>query len=182
MQTGADVATTRKIERFFADYADDLKNHLKQFGLALHNYENVSGRFPPGYRDTRPDAQAGPGWGCPTFLLPFLEQTGLHTQIDPDRTLFRGGGTATPTQPQADVLTPPAEPALDLAPFRGAHDYAGHPRSPAAPTCHLLENLGYAVGYCEERKDPLWVGLSVAVHMLLIGVPIALFVRAALRD
>ena len=29
-------------------------------------------------------------------------------------------------------------------------------------------------------KDPLWVGLSVVVHMFLIGVPIALFVRAAL--
>jgi hypothetical protein len=28
-------------------------------------------------------------------------------------------------------------------------------------------------------KDPLWVGLSIAVHMLLIGIPIALFVRAA---
>jgi hypothetical protein len=31
-------------------------------------------------------------------------------------------------------------------------------------------------------KDPLWVGLSVAVHMFLLGVPIALFVRAALRE
>jgi hypothetical protein len=31
-------------------------------------------------------------------------------------------------------------------------------------------------------KDPLWVGLSVAVHMFLIGLPIALFVRAALRE
>ena len=31
-------------------------------------------------------------------------------------------------------------------------------------------------------KDPLWDGLSVAVHMFLIGVPIALFVRAALRE
>jgi hypothetical protein len=29
-------------------------------------------------------------------------------------------------------------------------------------------------------KDPLWVGLSVVVHMFLIGVPIAFFVRAAL--
>ena len=28
-------------------------------------------------------------------------------------------------------------------------------------------------------KDPLWVGLSIVVHMLLIGIPIALFVRAA---
>jgi hypothetical protein len=31
-------------------------------------------------------------------------------------------------------------------------------------------------------KDPLWVGLSVVVHMFLIGAPIALFVRAALRE
>ena len=31
-------------------------------------------------------------------------------------------------------------------------------------------------------KDRLWVGLSIVVHMFLIGVPIALFVRLALRD
>lgn len=31
-------------------------------------------------------------------------------------------------------------------------------------------------------KDPLWIGLSVLVHMFLIGVPIAFFVRAALRE
>ena len=30
-------------------------------------------------------------------------------------------------------------------------------------------------------KDPLWVGMSVAVHMLLIGVPIAFAARFALR-
>lgn len=30
-------------------------------------------------------------------------------------------------------------------------------------------------------KDPLWIGLSVAVHVLLIGIPIALFTRRALR-
>lgn len=30
-------------------------------------------------------------------------------------------------------------------------------------------------------KDPLWVGLSVLVHMLLIGVPIALAAREAVR-
>jgi hypothetical protein len=31
-------------------------------------------------------------------------------------------------------------------------------------------------------KDPLWVGLSIVVHMVLIGIPIALFTRRALRD
>lgn len=29
-------------------------------------------------------------------------------------------------------------------------------------------------------KDPLWVGLSILVHMLLIGLPIALFARRAI--
>ena len=29
-------------------------------------------------------------------------------------------------------------------------------------------------------QDPLWVGLSIAVHMLLIGLPIALFDRRAI--
>ena len=29
-------------------------------------------------------------------------------------------------------------------------------------------------------NDPLWVGLSIAVHMLLIGLPIALFARRAI--
>jgi len=28
-------------------------------------------------------------------------------------------------------------------------------------------------------KDPIWVTLSIAVHALLIGVPIALFARRA---
>jgi hypothetical protein len=31
-------------------------------------------------------------------------------------------------------------------------------------------------------KNPLWVGLNILVHMLLIGVPIALFARRAGRE
>jgi hypothetical protein len=31
-------------------------------------------------------------------------------------------------------------------------------------------------------KDALWIGLSIAVHMALIGVPIALFTRRALSS
>jgi hypothetical protein len=30
-------------------------------------------------------------------------------------------------------------------------------------------------------KDPLWVGLTIVVHMVLIGIPIALFARRAHR-
>jgi hypothetical protein len=31
-------------------------------------------------------------------------------------------------------------------------------------------------------KDPLWVTLSIAVHVLLIGIPIAFFARRAVRS
>jgi len=31
-----------------------------------------------------------------------------------------------------------------------------------------------------SSSDPLWVGMSIAVHMLLIGLPIALFARCAI--
>ena len=79
-------------------------NNLKQIGLALHNYHDANGRFPPGYRDPRPDSQPGPGWGWPVFILPHVEQPSLHVQLDPERTLFGNGADTTPTTPQ--TLTP----------------------------------------------------------------------------
>ena len=59
-------------------------NHLKQFGLALHNYHDVNKTFPYG---TMPHGE--PGWvteyskGSNILkLLPFMEQTPLYDQID----------------------------------------------------------------------------------------------------
>ena len=66
---------------------------------------NRNGRFPPGYRDPRPDAQPGPGWGWPVFLLPFVEQTSLHAQIDPERTVLGNGmDISVPTPPTLTQL------------------------------------------------------------------------------
>ena len=31
-------------------------------------------------------------------------------------------------------------------------------------------------------RDPLWVGMSVVVHMVLIGIPIAPLIRRAMAD
>ncbi len=71
------------------------QNNLKQIGLALHNYENTNGKFPPScvtnpningtaygvsYGD---DIRVGPpgfGWGM--LLLPYLEQENLHRQFN----------------------------------------------------------------------------------------------------
>lgn len=59
-------------------------NNLKQIALALQGYHDTHQRFPPGY-DSGVDAmgnEIGPGWGWPTFVLPYIEQTTLFAQMD----------------------------------------------------------------------------------------------------
>jgi prepilin-type N-terminal cleavage/methylation domain-containing protein len=127
-------------------------NNLKQIALALHNYENTNGRFPPGYRDPRPDSQPGPGWGWDTFVLPYVEQTSLHAQLDPDHTLLgNGANIATPT-PQ--TLTPlavfrcPSDPGPPTNPNYDGHATASYrgigwsrPQTALSPVGLMITNL-----------------------------------------
>lgn len=70
------------------------KNHLKQFGLAMHNYHDVHGTLPPSIletdinRDGTNEHQGHWAWGA--FILPFIEQGNLSSQM--------GVGTRTPLQ------------------------------------------------------------------------------------
>src|SRR6266581_1794100 len=63
-------------------------NNLKQIGLALHNFHDSTGSFPPGYIDGNTNANTdatfdvGPGWGWAAFLLPYLEQNTVYQQIN----------------------------------------------------------------------------------------------------
>jgi prepilin-type N-terminal cleavage/methylation domain-containing protein/prepilin-type processing-associated H-X9-DG protein len=68
------------------------QNNLKQLGLALHNYHDSYGRFPPGRRSTG----SSEGYGMPTYasdpilqnlhglvlLLPFIEQNNLYQKFN----------------------------------------------------------------------------------------------------
>ena len=59
-------------------------NNLKQIGLALHNYHDHAGSFPPGYQCPRPQTDpnyTAPGWGWAALLLPDLEQDTLSRTI-----------------------------------------------------------------------------------------------------
>src|SRR5689334_13745779 len=56
------------------------KNNLKQIGLALHNYHDVTNLFPPGWVSgsyQHPMGLAAPGeltiWSWGAFLLPYID-------------------------------------------------------------------------------------------------------------
>src|SRR5262245_10604170 len=71
------------------------RNHLKQIGLALHNYESTHLLFPPScinnpfstgtidgitFPDNEMTATTGFGWGA--MLLPYLDQAPLYNQFN----------------------------------------------------------------------------------------------------
>ncbi len=67
------------------------KNHLRQIGLALHNYHDTHAAFPPGYivRNIASAAMApaesavgGPGFAWGSMILPMLEQGPLYNRLD----------------------------------------------------------------------------------------------------
>lgn len=61
------------------------QNNLKQIGVAFHNYHSALGVFPPGFSSQTASVDGpstGPGWGWAALLLPYMEQVGVHRQID----------------------------------------------------------------------------------------------------
>src|SRR5271165_4791802 len=55
-------------------------NNLKQIALALHNYHDAIGTFPPGGID---DVNwQGTWWNWPAFILPQLEQRNVYNAIN----------------------------------------------------------------------------------------------------
>ena len=59
-------------------------NNLKQVGLALHNYHDAVGAFPPGYiaRPALDGDNIGTGWGWAAMILPQVEQSALFNSIN----------------------------------------------------------------------------------------------------
>jgi type II secretory pathway pseudopilin PulG len=55
------------------------KNNLRQIGLALHNYHETYGAFPPAYVA---DASGKPMHSWRVLILPFLDQQGLYNEYN----------------------------------------------------------------------------------------------------
>ncbi len=88
-------------------------NHLKQIGLAMHNYHDTFRTLPPEFFGARLNGARG-RWGANVALLPFMEQQALYNQLNPV-----GGDTLNtqlPTIAEQPLL------AVPLAAFRCPSD------------------------------------------------------------
>jgi prepilin-type N-terminal cleavage/methylation domain-containing protein len=69
------------------------RNHLKQLGLALHNYQEVhSGVLPPGWVGVAPNGTSNvegtSGWGWASMLFDHLDQPMQDARIDFDQSIL----------------------------------------------------------------------------------------------
>jgi len=94
-------------------------NHLKQLGLAVHNYQDQNGRLPPsGAAATAPQNSnhfyaTGYGWSWIARALPFIEQDNLYKQGNiPNVTLATA---ATTIAVQIPTLLCPSDPSNGTA-------------------------------------------------------------------
>lgn len=58
------------------------QNHLKQIGLALHNYHDTHNVLPPGSIQSLSITPQLSGWGWGSLILPSLEQSAIYDQIN----------------------------------------------------------------------------------------------------
>ena len=62
------------------------RNSLKQIGLAMHNYLDVFGTFPPGYISTtmgNTAATQNTHWAWGSMVLPYIDQAPLYNTLNP---------------------------------------------------------------------------------------------------
>jgi len=75
------------------------ENNLKQIALALHGYHDVRKGFPSGYSASGPyvdgATDTAPGWGWATFVLPYLEQDTISSQLIFDQPIQNSSGVQT---------------------------------------------------------------------------------------
>lgn len=98
------------------------RNNLKQIGLALHNYHETFGVFPPGNVHSITDVtlntagRAAYGWGA--FILPQLEQANLFNQLNVNgrelHTLMQNASLRPLTQQSVPVYRCPSDTAPAL--------------------------------------------------------------------
>ncbi len=146
------------------------KNNLKQLGLALHNYHDITSRtFPPGYIDLKivNEAPVFLLWGWGSMLLPQIDQAPLYNLLGSPSTIpnFDTGLTfATPS-----TVTPnTVQKALPA--FRCPSD-SGSPLVSGADNTTIAVARSNYVGVA--GTDPAWINATVGGNTAGVGTLVA---------
>nr|WP_231739999.1 DUF1559 domain-containing protein [Thalassoglobus polymorphus] len=109
------------------------KNHLKQLGLALHNYIDANRYLPPGAAVNLSVSSTGSNgsWGVHGRILPYLEQGSLYNGVDLTtawdfQTAISGVKVpvfACPSDPKSDVARDPGGGKVTLYPTSYGFSY-----------------------------------------------------------
>ena len=97
-------------------------NHMKQLGLAIHNFHNAHNAFPPattGNASTRGQNRLGFFY----YILPYLEQQNLYEQFDPTLPGDVGANLAAALEPGASL-------SVYLCPARRSPVHLSRPAMP----------------------------------------------------
>jgi len=94
------------------------KNNLKQLGLAMHNYHDSHGVFPPGYTD---NSAGNAEWTWVSQILPYIDQAPLYNQI----TWLKGAGWSGPSHPDLVPVTSARLTAMQCPSDRDAGELWG---------------------------------------------------------
>jgi len=115
------------------------RNNLKQIGLALHNYHDVHGSFPPGRMAPAKTGIGGDcwvGWVSPLYhSMPYIDQKNVYDNIDQSQYRVRNG---SPLCPNNNFVRD-----LSLPPFMCPSD-PGH--QSGVNTNNYRANFGVTVG------------------------------------
>ena len=80
------------------------KNNLRQLGLGMLNYESAQKTFPPGQKKFCSDQDCTAAWSA--FFLPYIEERGIHDQIDFQESLLDPVNWPAFTSPISSYLCP----------------------------------------------------------------------------
>ena len=129
------------------------ENNLKQFGLALHNFHDSYGYFPPGYTVSGTDNLEMGGFSGFVQLLPFLEQDNLFRSWDLNGKWYEPPNDAL-VAVEVKVFYCPSNRSGGKVDMSFLAPIAGRPLpNPAA--CDYLLSKGANAALCENCKIPV---------------------------
>jgi prepilin-type N-terminal cleavage/methylation domain-containing protein/prepilin-type processing-associated H-X9-DG protein len=128
------------------------RNHLKQIGLAIHNYHDVNDGFPPGSASGGSDNLELGGFCGFVLLLPYLEQDSLFRRWDLNAKWYEAPNFDL-VGTELKVFYCPSNRTRGVVDFSFLVPFAGRPLpNPAA--CDYLLCKGANAALCDKTQVP----------------------------